>query len=698
LGKGWGNANCFKSKAELPFYKRLGLFIGRKEGEMKIKLLYSIILSFASIAIFSLTAWGTNAPIPVGNEFRVNTYTADPQIGRSVAIDPNGNFIITWFSQQTGPYDHPDIFAMRYDSSGNELTPPPAEQGNGIGNEFEVNTNEPNQKSYPDVAMDSDGNFIITWHSWQDGSGSGIYAQRYESNGNKLGGEFQVNTYTTENQTNPSIDMDLTGNFIITWDSYLQDGDGLSVYAQMFDSNGNKVGGEFQVNTYTTGHQERPSVAMDSNGNFVITWHDYPRYIPSVETIGQDGDSYGIFAQLYDSSGTPVGGEFQVNTYTTGAQFIPDVAMDSNGNFVIIWAGEGSSDPDGVYAQRYDNTGTPIGNQFIVNTNTTGNQTTDWGRHVAMDANGNFVITWAQAYGLDGDGAGVYAQMFDSNGNKVGGEFQVNTHTTNHQSGSSVAMNANGNFVITWNSNLQDGSASGVYAQRYYAHPAPEPSITVTSPNGGEELLAGTTHITWESTGEIENVRIEYSINNGTDWTDIAASTENDGSYTWEVPCNPSDECLIRISDVDSEASDTSDEVFSIIDDEAPYVAVIVEKNHLWPPYRKMVDVDLTFEVSDICDPEPDVSIEVTSDEPTATAPGAGGSKHAPDAEFTDDGRVLLRAERSGEGDGRVYEITVTATDESGNSASSSVSVKVNHDKKKDAIDSGQNYYATQIN
>lgn len=95
--------------------------------------------------------------------------------------------------------------------------------------------------------------------------------------------------------------------------------------------------------------------------------------------------------------------------------------------------------------------------------------------------------------------------------------------------------------------------------------PIPESSITVTSPNGGEELSAGTTHaITWASTDDIDYVKIEYSADNGNSWTDIAASTENDGSYTWEVPCNPSDECLIRISDVDGDPFDESDGVFSI--------------------------------------------------------------------------------------------------------------------------------------
>jgi hypothetical protein len=90
-------------------------------------------------------------------------------------------------------------------------------------------------------------------------------------------------------------------------------------------------------------------------------------------------------------------------------------------------------------------------------------------------------------------------------------------------------------------------------------------SITVISPNGGEILSSGATHeITWSSEGDIENVKIDYSINNGADWKEIEASTENDGSYSWEVPCETSNECLVRISDADNGASDVCDAVFSI--------------------------------------------------------------------------------------------------------------------------------------
>jgi hypothetical protein len=139
-------------------------------------------------------------------------------------------------------------------------------------------------------------------------------------------------------------------------------------------------------------------------------------------------------------------------------------------------------------------------------------------------------------------------------------------------------------------------------------------------------------------------------------------------------------------------------QIINVVDTTPPEIILSVMQDTLWPPNHKMVDVGLNFEVADNCDTEPDVSIEVTSDEPTTTAPGAGGSEHAPDAEITDDGRILLRAERSGKGDGRVYVINVNAPDECGNNSSLSIPVKVNHNKKKDAINSGQSYDATQIN
>lgn len=121
----------------------------------------------------------------------------------------------------------------------------------------------------------------------------------------------------------------------------------------------------------------------------------------------------------------------------------------------------------------------------------------------------------------------------------------------------------------------------------------------------------------------------------------------------------------------------------------------------LWPPNHKFVDIS----VMGVTDPDGDsVTITITaitSDEATATDEGSGGAKHAPDADGVGTDTASVRAERSGTGDGRVYMITFTASDGRGGECSGSVMVKVPHDQSTgdcSAIDSGQNYDATQIN
>src|SRR5262245_65799571 len=87
-----------------------------------------------------------------------------------------------------------------------------------------------------------------------------------------IGSEFQVNTYTTSSQTFASVAADADGNFVVVWHSFGQDGSGRGVFGQRFDSDGVPQGKEFQVNSYATGSQETPAVAADASGHFVVVW------------------------------------------------------------------------------------------------------------------------------------------------------------------------------------------------------------------------------------------------------------------------------------------------------------------------------------------------------------------------------------------------------------------------------------------
>ena len=271
-----------------------------------------------------------------------------------------------------------------------------------MGPEFRVNSYTTGLQRYPSVAAGSSGDFVVVWQSdEQDGSYGGIYGQRYANSGMPLGPEFRVNTFTANRQSVPTVASNGAGDFVVVWSSYLEDGASYGVFAQRYGTSGGPLGPEFRVNTYTTSFQAARSAAMDTLGNFIITWNSFT----------QDGSNEGAFGQRYSSAGTPLGPEFRVNTFTTGFQSYPQVAADDSGNFTVIWSGLGPGEPGnlGIFGQRYASNGTPLGPQFHVNTYATSSQ---YWPALAMDAAGNFVVVWVSE-GPDGVKDDVYGQRYD---------------------------------------------------------------------------------------------------------------------------------------------------------------------------------------------------------------------------------------------------------------------------------------------
>jgi len=258
---------------------------------------------------------------------------------------------------------------------------------------------------------------------------------------------------------------------VIAWNTPHQDGSSTGIYAQRFNSDDTPLGSEFQVNTFWQGVQSGPNVLGLKNGGFVIAW-----------TSGHDGNNKGVFAQLFDNSGVPLGLEFQVNTYALGYQVGPQMAALPNGDFMITWNSyhsqfwtlpDGSS-YKGIYARRYDSSGVEIGEEFKVNTYTAHNQ--DQPR-IATLFDGTFVITWTSK-NQDGSERGVYGQYFSETGSPLGDEFQVNTFTTGNQQRSAVAGLANGGFVVAFESHKMSSIEAGasltninpdaeIFTQRY---------------------------------------------------------------------------------------------------------------------------------------------------------------------------------------------------------------------------------------
>ncbi len=316
-----------------------------------------------------------------------------------------------------------------------------------VGPQFVVNATTASAQVQPAVAMDPSGNFTVVWQGFVPPADGSLFARRFDVFGAALSGEFQVESSppNSGSEAFPSMAMDGSGNFVVAWEQDDQDYGG--VYGRLFNAAGVAQGPQFQINSYSTSYQYGPSVARNASGDFVVVWQS-----------NQDGDYDGIYAQRYDAAGAAQGSEFRVNTYTTDYQTNPSIAMNAAGGFVVVWQSDNQDGSDeGVFGQRYDATGAPVGAEFRVNTYTTNNQENP---RVAGDSSGGFVVVW-QSFGQDGFSAGIFGRRYDATGAPQGGEFLVNTATTAGETDPAVSMDGAGNFVVAWR------TSEGLSGQRF---------------------------------------------------------------------------------------------------------------------------------------------------------------------------------------------------------------------------------------
>ena len=238
------------------------------------------------------------------------------------------------------------------------------------------------------------------------------------------------------------------------------------VLSLVFAVNSTSAQAEFRVNATVENFQGNPDIATNSDGSFVTTW---------VGGVGPEGRDFDVFAQRFGTTGSPVGSEFRINTQTSGNQVSPAVATDANGSFVVVWEGKTFSEATQtvrniVCGQRFNANGLPQGSEFRISTDTY-----QYGvfPDVAMDGAGNFTVVW-----MSQDGArGIFARRYNASGvpNSLDNRI-VNTGYDSH-----IAMNQNGEAVLSWiyDSSVLDSTTGrrvyyrDVMARRFDANGAP---------------------------------------------------------------------------------------------------------------------------------------------------------------------------------------------------------------------------------
>jgi len=342
-----------------------------------------------------------------GAPFRVNGQGIGLQEKPRVALLPNGGAVVVW---QGGEAGFQQIYARFFNAAGAAIT-----------GDILVNTTTNNTHVTPAVAVNSQGIVLVAWTGFDQVLGGvldrygGIFAQRFDASGAKLGGEFGVNTFRSNSQRSPTVTALSDGRFVIGWISELQRSTrSVDVYCRTFNADGSAAGSAFPVNTSTVNGCANPSIAPSPDGGFLVAWSQNSRQFQT-QTGGADGVppevitpiGWDVFIRQYNANGSAAALPKQLNTFSYGDQFGPRVAA--------------------------------------------------FGR--------NYLATWV-SLAQDGSREGVYGQFFDASGVVEGVEFRVNTTTVSRQLHPALATDGMNRFLVTWSS-FQAGSSFDVIARSY---------------------------------------------------------------------------------------------------------------------------------------------------------------------------------------------------------------------------------------
>ncbi|MEW6534352.1 MAG: choice-of-anchor R domain-containing protein [Candidatus Auribacterota bacterium] len=438
-------------------------------------------------------------------EFPLNQITDEVQVRPSVARIGN-QYLVTWQKYELAETDNDtyDVAARLFNAEGDPVT-----------DEFVVN-NYTTLSQWLPVAASAGGRYLVVWHSEnQDGSEHGVYARLINSDGTPFANEFRCNIYTTSNQSYPAVASN-GSVFLVAWSSGGQDGSQYGVFGRFVNPSG-VLSEEIQINTYTADWQYIPAIA--SNGSsFLVTWQSY----------GQDGFEHGIYGQLFNSSGHKSASEFKISSATGYNQMNPSVCA-AGSDYLVTWESVGQdTDGYGIFAQRVSSAGVLLGSEFQVNTLIEDNQE---GAVAGFDGT-HYLVVWSSVNALSDANINIQGQLFDASGNKVGKEFLLNSAATGYNSSPSLSFNGT-NYFIVWESNTyetDDFDIHATFATLYNGY-GTSPVTSDTDYDGlkdGDELNIHNTD-PLKADSDDDGMPDGWEINNG--FNPLAADTthDNDG-------------------------------------------------------------------------------------------------------------------------------------------------------------------------
>lgn len=346
----------------------------------------------------------------------------------SFKVDKRGR--LEFLNLEDGSYFSEEELAARTPKMSAPAAMPP---GVTPSSNFGVNTTDAGPQTHPRVSFDGTGNFAFVWtdQNGNDGSGDGAYFREFLINLTAPTANFKANKTTAGNQSNSHIAVQANGDFIITWrDDAGADGDSFGVFHRAFTKGGTPKSPADQLSTQATGgRQMEPAITTSAAGTYTIAYSS------------PDADGRGMVVRRFNSSGTPLNNESFASSTTQGITWGTDISGNAIGQSVVVWRDDSA---DRIRGRAYHADGTPVsGTQFTAGPFLGSSK--NFEPTVAVAGDGSFVVAWREIAA-----GGIIAQRFDSNQVAVSAPFKVSSSPDGGQYGASAAATQDGHFVICW--------------------------------------------------------------------------------------------------------------------------------------------------------------------------------------------------------------------------------------------------------
>ena len=435
--------------------------------------------------------------------------------------------------------------------------------GNSLGDPFAVSETLDGNQERPYCESLPDGRFVVLFNTGFDSGPADVYARVFKPNGSPQTDTVKLNTATTGLQQaveKPAVLSD--GTIVVAWEDEKGDAAGYGVKGRVFDADLTPVTDELLLNSREAGAQRWP-VVQETGTGWMVVWAEAlggnlydlyfrkfhstgapqkgaPERLAAATTSGDqrdgavaalpdgdfalvwagdgiDGPDSGIGLRLFDPTGMPTCGDLQVNEYAAGPQHEPAVAYDkSSDRLLVAWTSTGQEEMDDVYARVLDAAGQPVSAEFLVNGTTADVQ---YEPAVATCGDGTFAVAWT-SYTSIADGNDVFLRRFDDSGSALCQELRINSDAADDQGQPAVLAYSDdaGSGILTGWTRTSIGGDVGVYGKLFDVAGDPVGVDVLISDEDNPEQVAfarndaGALMACWKTTDAIRCRRLDAEL------------------------------------------------------------------------------------------------------------------------------------------------------------------------------------------